>query len=370
MGMVADSADALSRAGIEGSTFFKEQAPVSMDFEGTTAAGTEPRSGSSLDILAEEDVPCDRHALFYDRWAPGLRHWTPTPLLPRVSTASSQATAAPGRPRSQGRSRLTIYPSAFNSQALDGSLTEASSPRFSARSSTPRCGQSPSLEGLMRLVLCTPGSKRIGLLVAPGMRVGPESKKQEEDRCQVQEPLSGNVNKAPDKLAALLSRRSKDYWDDFFAEKESSCEEKEKSLKELVEAATGVPILQQKLCSSKRGPLEKDDCRLVDYDIADRSVITLAVKPSCSKHVPPRRGPWVCRSHVDSNAWQISGVLSNWNCSTVVSRRVELDSTSAPKTPKPKNMHDASIITNSALALSPSVRGPYRTSVHIDGLQG
>eukprot|EP00440_Ansanella_granifera_P029836 gb/GFBE01032408.1/.p1 GENE.gb/GFBE01032408.1/~~gb/GFBE01032408.1/.p1 ORF type:complete len:369 (+),score=58.31 gb/GFBE01032408.1/:1-1107(+) len=253
--------------------------------------------------ITDEDLPCDRHELFGVACRGlELRHWTPIPsrsVTPRAM--SCQARCRSTSPVAGFESVQSHFP------AASVGSTAPKAPH-SARMSKSHASALRASGELFKVIVQVPGpcgASRVGLLVAPTTRVGPRPRKPDiltefwGERSVQLGPLTGRIvqgervpqNRRLTKVRGLLAERWKPP-PGSEQDHDNAFDAPALSLKELVEAATGVPIKQQKLSFGLRGPLNNDDLAVAECDIRDGSVINLSVKPSSSKKVPPRRGGW------------------------------------------------------------------------------
>eukprot|EP00931_Biecheleriopsis_adriatica_P030658 TRINITY_DN18052_c0_g1_i2.p1 TRINITY_DN18052_c0_g1~~TRINITY_DN18052_c0_g1_i2.p1 ORF type:complete len:365 (+),score=57.45 TRINITY_DN18052_c0_g1_i2:33-1127(+) len=309
----------------------------SLSFE-EEVSGISQASWLKQQLEAEESIAYETHEDFRLHCGSSLDRWTPmcwagsdrracssTPIRARSRTFSDHVAtpdvsflpqhaanrASPRQPkaatpRSRLQAQMSIYPalpSAVGSTQSSLMATtstgrsSACSPRSSRHGMSRDTARATFSDDLLRLTIRAPAGRSFGILASRSTRVGPE------------------------RAEARAEAAFEEEWGEILADHES--QEGAKSLKELVEAATGIPIRQQKLTYGLRGPLEKDHYAVSDYDMDNGSVISLTIKPGGSRHEPPRRGPWVCKGEADlgEHAWQVTGALPKWDVSTTLQRK-------------------------------------------------
>lgn len=80
-----------------------------------------------------------------------------------------------------------------------------------------------------------------------------------------------------------------------------------KSLKELVQVATGIPANQQKLTFGMRGPLDCDESLLQDCGLSDGSEVRLTLKPKA-----PKKLLQDVQAH-QNKSWQVEPPRADWS---------------------------------------------------------
>eukprot|EP00933_Yihiella_yeosuensis_P030516 TRINITY_DN24157_c0_g1_i1.p1 TRINITY_DN24157_c0_g1~~TRINITY_DN24157_c0_g1_i1.p1 ORF type:complete len:433 (-),score=68.89 TRINITY_DN24157_c0_g1_i1:382-1680(-) len=242
---------------------------------------------------SEDEVPCDRHELFDLARGPSPGQcWTPRPRAETASTPvqlDSRAGTALG-----SRCRSSSPSGGLSKTGRAGSTTPSVMHHgdLSARlSNSVRPGEEPAspCHGF-RVVVQLPGGARVGILVHPKARIGPNIRKRPDSFADIwgdaaEEQGDGRARLSTPRpltpFRKLLAERcgDLDQADEYLASqvfKESSA----LSLKELVEASTGTPAHTQKLVFAPRGPLDNDDRLVWQCGIRDGSILSLGVKPS------------------------------------------------------------------------------------------
>lgn len=151
----------------------------------------------------------------------------------------------------------------------------------------------------MRVIVRLPGERRIQIFVRPTTRVGPKKPKTDcfsvywGQDAEAMGPFSGRMaegSSEPSNRRLTRVRR-------VFAERAAAGSQHaspstagqgildldSKSLKELVQVATGIPANQQKLTFGMRGPLDCDESLLQDCGLGDGSEVRLMLKPKAPK---------------------------------------------------------------------------------------
>lgn len=277
---------------------------------------------------------CDRHEFFSmaSNYMPS-ECWTPTPWS---STGNSRAaTPAPRRPSSSAtsiaktRGRAESALSGLQVRKAETTTSHSLQARGPHSARTDRTSlwtstiQSEIDRGtMMRVIVRLPGERRTHILVRPTTRVGPEKPKTDcfsaywGQDAEAMGPFSGRKaegSSEPSNRRLTRVRR-------VFTERAAAGSQHaspstagqgmldldSKSLKELVQVATGIPANQQKLTFGMRGPLDCDESLLKDCGLRDGSEIRLMLKPKA-----PKRLLQDSQAHPDES-WQVEPARADW----------------------------------------------------------
>eukprot|EP00930_Biecheleria_cincta_P059643 TRINITY_DN45357_c0_g1_i1.p1 TRINITY_DN45357_c0_g1~~TRINITY_DN45357_c0_g1_i1.p1 ORF type:complete len:389 (+),score=53.16 TRINITY_DN45357_c0_g1_i1:31-1197(+) len=290
------------------------------------------QQGGASDVASTD---CDRHEFFSiaSNYMPS-ECWTPTPWS---STGSRSVTPAPQRPSSsaasitkpRGRAESALSGlQARKAEANASHSSQAQGPHSARTDRTPLWRSTIQSEidrgTLMRVIVRLPGERRTHILVRPTTRVGPKKPKTDcfsvywGQDAEAMGPFSGRIAKGssePSNRRLMRVRR-------VFAERTAATSSQHaspstadqgvldldnKSLKELVQVATGIPANQQKLTFGMRGPLDCDESLLHDCGLVDGSEIRLMLKPKA-----PKKLLQDSQAHQDES-WQVEPPRADWN---------------------------------------------------------
>lgn len=178
----------------------------------------------------------------------------------------------------------------------------------------------------MRVLVRLPGGwKRIHVLVRPTTRVGPKKPKTDCFQAywgrdaEAMGPFSGRItegssepsNRRLTRVRRVFAEHADAVADCQPASKSTAGQRMldldEKSLKELVQVATGIPANQQKLTFGMRGPLDCDESLLQDCGLTDGSEVRLALKPKA-----PKKLLQDVQAH-HNESWQVERVSEEWS---------------------------------------------------------
>eukprot|EP00440_Ansanella_granifera_P054962 gb/GFBE01059582.1/.p1 GENE.gb/GFBE01059582.1/~~gb/GFBE01059582.1/.p1 ORF type:complete len:391 (+),score=53.41 gb/GFBE01059582.1/:1-1173(+) len=283
---------------------------TSETFSPRTGNADEIFSGLSRELLGpgEPDfLSHDRHGLFGTTVSP-LQSWQPvglhgskeprTPLRSRCGSSRTEShTGSSLQPPSA--KRLSMFPrevSSAASSSRSGTLFARGDASFTGHESSGRFGRSNfcssgSMYSDVVVNVKVPGGGLLGLRLDLGTRVGPLPQSDPDwfeqywgEGAEQRGPFSARSRSSasserralplPKALKALEERLIQPQ-----SARASYSENRFASLKELVEAATGVAVDQQKLCFELRGPLEDDSQTLGEVGIRDGSTVILRHKP-------------------------------------------------------------------------------------------
>eukprot|EP00931_Biecheleriopsis_adriatica_P117704 TRINITY_DN9319_c0_g1_i1.p1 TRINITY_DN9319_c0_g1~~TRINITY_DN9319_c0_g1_i1.p1 ORF type:complete len:350 (+),score=44.16 TRINITY_DN9319_c0_g1_i1:55-1104(+) len=250
-------------------------------------------------------------------WFANTKNWTPAPWRGKArDKGQSRARARP--PSTCGSSTISRQMSSTTceSDVLSATTSQSMAPseeqglasilkqQSSVCSSSAQGGVSTwrrrSLDwDVITVTVKTPGDGNLGLRLKSQTRIGPlpsrdpdafeaywgegaEQRGPSSGRMLSGKPdcYAGRVLPLPGPLKALLAQRIANSPDSVNGICACDGSEEPASLKELVEAATGVPVHQQKLTFGLRGPLESDSQTLEEAGLRDGSVIALRRKSS------------------------------------------------------------------------------------------
>jgi len=280
----------------------------------TPTKGAVGKRGINMD-----ETVLDRHAMFGFIVAPSIEKASPKKSPPGQATL-----AHAGRSMATNSSKFLV--SSGSSMALTHGMATSStqSTRLSRscgvavrHGNLPRQDTIPcritgkrfncAQDSRIRIFVKLPGNGRVALWVSPSTPVGPIIRKRSNPYERFPEDRPSDTNGRLTPLRSLLTEQMGPMTDEFDSTvlswlpeegtkgsflrstSYSSTLQPEDSLKGLLEAATGVPVAEQKLVFGRVGALDDDERFICEYDVGHGALIYLSVKPS--KASPRKDGP-------------------------------------------------------------------------------
>lgn len=244
---------------------------------------------------AQEEA-LETHLLFGATFGGDLPKWRPQTVQGSSRSPTPRTTGLTPRPMTKvpwcdsplpdipGRRSAT--PATAGSPVPDASHASDVQPRsarqWPSRQRSPRSQQARSPRDFIKVLVQLPGSACMAIWVRRMARVGPAPPAEAAWWTLKPGPEAGRV----DCLKLLLQRRQEALDDQELpwmlrtAEPSlASLKDTQMSLKEVLEAATSIPVSQQRLVCKQRGPLNDNSRRLCDLSIGHESLLVLSMKP-------------------------------------------------------------------------------------------